>query len=88
MINHARENKHETRKVQPESHKRDSPHDRGPLVLEDQSTVVSQQKAERMCAYLFRKVKIRFSNPGFDELRSLLKSDVRHDLVSFPYVVP
>ena len=39
-------------------------------------------------ASLFHQVEFQFSEAGFDELKSLLKSDVRHHVVSFTYVVP
>lgn len=37
---------------------------------------------------LFRRVEFQFSEAGFDELESLLKSDARLHVVSFNYVVP
>lgn len=37
---------------------------------------------------LFRNVRFPFSDSGFDGLRRLLLSDVRHYVVSFTYVIP
>ncbi|KIM96809.1 hypothetical protein OIDMADRAFT_131577 [Oidiodendron maius Zn] len=54
-----------------------------------QKSVSRQQTVERSVpAGIFRQVKFRFALAGFEELKSLLKSDVRHYVVSFIYVVP
>jgi hypothetical protein len=48
-----------------------------------------QQRLREVClSSLFRNVRFSFSKGGFDELKSLLKSDVRHHVVSFTYDIP
>jgi hypothetical protein len=37
---------------------------------------------------LFRRVEFKFSEAGFNELKTLMKSDARYHVVSFTYVVP
>lgn len=37
---------------------------------------------------LFRRVKFEFSEVGFERLKTIIGSDIRHHVVSFKYVVP
>jgi hypothetical protein len=48
----------------------------------------SNRLREVCIPYLFRNVRFSFSSSGFGELRRLLLSDVRQNVVSFTYVIP
>jgi hypothetical protein len=48
----------------------------------------SKRLREACLPSLFRRVEFQFSEAGFDELKSLLKSDARNHIVSFTYAVP
>ena len=49
---------------------------------------VSRQLREAFIPCVFRNVRFQFSKSGFDSLRGLLLSDLRHHVVSLIYVIP
>ena len=48
----------------------------------------SEQLREWSLPFLFRHVEFQFSQVGFEDLRSLLKSDARYHIICFTYTAP
>lgn len=51
-------------------------------------SLASRRLREVCLPSLFRRVKFEFSEAGFEHLKTIIGSDVRHHVVSFKYVVP
>jgi hypothetical protein len=59
-----------------------------PLQDVEQLSCASKRLREVCLPSLFRRVKFEFSQAGFEQLKSIVESDVRHHVVSFTYIVP
>jgi hypothetical protein len=59
------------------------------LLLQDvkQLSCASKGVREVCLLSLFRRVKFEFSQAGFEQLKTVVGSDVRHHVVSFTYIV-
>ena len=58
-----------------------------PLKDVEQLSCVSKRLREVCLPSLFRRVKFEFSQAGFEQLESIVESDVRYHVVSFTYIV-
>jgi hypothetical protein len=59
-----------------------------PLQDIEQLSCASKRLREICLPSLFRRVKVEFSQAGFEKLSDILKSDARYHVVSFTYIVP
>jgi hypothetical protein len=53
-----------------------------------QLSCANKQLREACLPFLFRHVEFQFSKAGFEDLRSLLKSEARQHVVSLTYIAP